>query len=159
MTRIEFAIDKDALAKDLELSPERAHAVALEETYFIMPVRFCIGDVDLFMSPSSAEPWIPLPVLGFANRLLEGLQKVQPKTNTSIYLAGGGSLQVALLAEGEVVIECSLTSKTGSDGLGKVMDAARMFSDEVQRLLLSRAPLLRFHPSWVAWFPNSDRPF
>ena len=42
MISIDFKLDEAVLAEDLMFVPSTVNAAALEETYFVMPVRLCV---------------------------------------------------------------------------------------------------------------------
>lgn len=150
MTEIDFLIDEGVLTEDLAVDPTQADAAALEETYFIMPVRLHIRDRDLFGSESGER--MPLPILGFATRFSQALHRCFSDAKGTMYLAGGGHINLEL-RKSELTVSCSLTKRSSSDDATKIVHAANAFSNNVRLFLLDRIPHLERHRSWRYWFP------
>jgi len=173
MTTIDFQLDEAILAEDLQHSPEGASPAALEETYFVMPVRFCINGVELLEQPgrekrnvfiagheqsaqrielpSDEGCWLPLPLVGFATRGLQALTQAKPGSGQRLYLAGGGYLVLTRHGE-QLSVESSINGKTSSTQFAEVLNAFRVFVEKVRQLLVSRVPAIQQHPSWKQWF-------
>jgi hypothetical protein len=155
MTEIDFLIEERVFAEDLTFDPSSADPAALEETYFIMPTRVRVGEVDLFTSNANASPWHPLPVLGFATHLLEALRKCPPDTAGAIFLAGGGEFRFELEGKDLTVI-CTLTKRSASDSRDNVYDAAERFSKKVQLFLMTRV-IIGDRPPTVCYREDRER--
>jgi hypothetical protein len=85
---LQFQLDEAVLKEDVNDSISNENPAALEETYFIMPVRFGVGGVELLGEAKSKDikvflphpehglrettmstrpcNWFPLPLIGFA---------------------------------------------------------------------------------------------
>lgn len=173
MTTVDFGLDEASLAEDLQLSPESANPAALEETYFVMPVRLCMKDVELFEQPNSAKRtvlfgatnqsvqkihlfneascWLSLPLLGFATHALRALNQMKLGDEKKLYLAGGGDLM--LTRDGDkLFVESSINGKSSSTEFAEAVNAFGAFSEKIRQLLVSRVPEIQQHPSWRKWF-------
>lgn len=173
MIMIEFRINEENLAEDLQHFSERTDSAALEETYFVMPIRLCANGVELFQLPNhkkrnifiahpdkSAEIvrfpeaencWLPLPLLGFASHALQKLNEIKPGGEQKMYLAGNGHLLFARHGR-QLSITSSINNKVSLVQFDEVQNAFRGFSAKVQQLLVSRVPAIQQHPSWNQWF-------
>lgn len=173
MISVDFQLDEACLADDLQHSPETASSAALEETYFVMPVRFCVNGVELFEQPGEkrrsmivvgAESgpqrvelpndkgyWLPLPVLGFATHMLQALDQAKQEGMRKLYLAGGGYL--VLSRHGELLsIKTSINENCASMEFSEALKAFRAFHEKVRQFLAWRVPKLQQHGSWKQWF-------
>jgi hypothetical protein len=153
MTELDFIIDDRVLLEDLPFSTRSAEPAAVEETYFIMPVRMCVSGVELFRLNPTGSPWLSLPVLGFAAHLREALGKIRSDVQSSLSLAGGGRLDFLMESE-KLEITCSLSRLGAADALREVTGASSIFCQKIQVLLRDRVPQLVEHPSWRQWFPE-----
>lgn len=152
MTKIHFELDEMALAADAECAPAGADPAALEETYFVMPVRFEISGVDVLALQGGVAR--PLPLIGFAIDLLSALEPLESGQRTDVYLAGGDEL--SLHRQDEMIeLQCVPDGQTAKVGRSELIAAARSFSARVSALLLQRVPEIRNHPTWLEWFPES----
>jgi hypothetical protein len=155
MTLAEFRVDEQSLKKDLRHSPETADPAVLGETYFVMPVRLSINEVELLQGigpkARNSDPWLPLPVLGSATDMLEGLQEMGLHGTRKISLAGSGTLYLARERD-RLSLTCSLNEKTVTTNVVEVIDAFRDFLDKVRAMLVSQVPAMMKHPFWDQWF-------
>jgi hypothetical protein len=173
MTTVDFRLDEASLAEDLQHAPESADRGALEETYFVMPVRLCVNGVELLehpgrakrnvfigageqgvqriQLPNEASSWLPLPLLGFAKDVLQALNETKPGKERKLYLAGGGELVFVRQGE-QLSVASSITGKSASTQFAEVLNAFRTFSEKVRQLLVGRVPGIQQHPSWRQWF-------
>jgi len=56
MVIFEFKIDETALVEDLETDPVAANEAVLQETFFEMPVRLSVNEVELLEIPGAQSP-------------------------------------------------------------------------------------------------------
>jgi hypothetical protein len=173
MTTVDFRLDEASLAEDLQHSPESANPAALEETYFVMPVRLCVNGVELLEQPhrakrnvfvgaaeqgvqrierpNEASAWLPLPLLGFTTHALQVLNELKPGGENKLNLAGGGHLMLAREND-QITVESSLNGKRSSTQLAEAVNAFQSFSEKVRQLLVNRVPEIQQHPAWKQWF-------
>lgn len=174
MIAVDFRLDEASLAEDLLHSPEHASLAALEETYFVMPVRLCVNEVELLEQPNRknrnvfiAHPeqsaqrmqlpheggrWLPLPLLGFATHALLALNEAKPGRGQKLNLAGGGHLMFTCQGE-QLSVASSINGKRSSTQFAEVLNAFRTFSENIRQLLVSQVPAIQQHPFWRQWFP------
>jgi hypothetical protein len=152
MITLDFEVDEEALREDLEVRPETAEVAALEQTHFVMPVRFAIGDTDLLAFPGVYDAWRPQPLLGFATHLAAAVA-ARPGESTSSHIADGGRLDFERLDSTIRVSSTLLPGQAESVAAAELMAAVREFRARVRDVLLQRVPALRSHPWWGRWFP------
>jgi hypothetical protein len=154
MMVVDFKWDQEVLKKDLAASPVSADPAALEETYFVMPVRFSVDGVNLLSM--SADQAHSLPLLGFSTHVLQMLEHMQSTDEGRVYLAGGGD--VSICTEGQRVrIRSSLTNREVTVDREALLSAFRSFADCVKHQLVTWVPGIDRHPHWRTWF-RPDRP-
>jgi hypothetical protein len=153
MTITEFKLDDASLREDILHSPERANPAALEETYFVMPVRFRINDAELLQLPKKESPWLPLPLLGFAANAVQVTKELLVNKEKKLYLPGGGHLMFAR-HDDQLSITSSINNRTALTQLSDVRGSLHDFADRVRQLLLQRIPRIKQHGSWDQWFPS-----
>jgi len=173
MITVDFQLNVANLEEDIRHSPESADQSALEETYFVMPVRLCVDGVDLLerssvarrnvligtseqsihriQAPNEASCWLPLPVLGFASGASQALERIRQDRGQKLYLAGVGYLVFSRQVS-RVSIESSINGKECSTDMTEALSAIRTFSYKVQQMLVTRIPAMQKHPSWGQWF-------
>jgi len=166
MTIVEFLLDEAVIAKDGQHSPNTASAAALEETYFVMPVRFSIKRVELLEQPlnhsktfsdhslggsEQRNPYLSLPLIGFGTHTVEFLSDIEAGEDRKMYLAGGGYL-VFKRQKDMITVGSGINGRSCSESRSELLDAFSTFLGEVKRLLLSRVRGIDTHPSWLTWF-------
>src|SRR4051812_6787234 len=115
MIKIEFQINEPALDEDLKNSPATADAAAIEETYFVMPIRFSVHGTELLVrghattrfifqgspdkqleaisSPNPGSYWMPLPIIGFTVNIWSVLNRSRSQPTSTLDLSGGVRLK------------------------------------------------------------------
>lgn len=56
MVSIEFVLDSESLNEDLAVLSDTTPEAAIQETFFLMPVRFIIDGTDMFLQPAKNKP-------------------------------------------------------------------------------------------------------
>jgi hypothetical protein len=153
---LSFQLDEDELREDLSEKPETYPAAVLTETFFIMPVRFVIDDVEILAlsSDPGGEGYFPLPLLGFCVGLNRYVDQIMPGVQVDGYLAGPVELRF-LEEDGKVRVWCTLNDRVAYAIRSELVAAARKFRDEVRDWLVKNVPALRTHKSWTEWFPGA----
>jgi hypothetical protein len=154
MIILDFQVDEESVARDLRASPETANAAAIEQTYFVMPVRFAIGDTELLALPSVYESWRPQPIIGFPTHVLGTILGSKPGETAYCHIADGGRLA---FQRAELTIRVSSTLLIGRAEIVETTELTRTattFRNRVRDLVLQRVPTMASHPWWVQWFPN-----
>jgi hypothetical protein len=153
MIILDFLLDEETFDKDLRSSPETANAAALEQTFFVVPVRFASGETELLSFPGAYDAWRPQPLIGFATHLVVATQGASPGTMASCHLADGGRLDFERI---DYTIRVSSTLLPQQVEIVKAVElvrAARDFRERVRTCLSLRVPALSRHPWWGKWFP------
>jgi hypothetical protein len=150
MVILDFRVDADTLAQDLDHQPALASPAALEETYFVMPVRFAIGGTELLSVPGQVEPWRRLPLIGFSTDLHKTVALLGAQGATC-YLAGGGELRIRP-QDGFVGVTSSLSQTTAVAPMHELLEAVDSFCLHVRGFLATHVPDLHSHQSWVNWW-------
>lgn len=151
---IEFDLDEPALAASAACAPVTANQAAMEETYFVMPVRVYVGGTDVLAMNSGAAR--PLPLIGFATDLRLALEQLEAGRRMDVYLAGGDELSLCL-QDDLIEIQRVPDGQIAKVARSELRAAARSFSARVRATLLQRVPELRSHPNWLDWFPEDGR--
>ena len=149
MITLEFKIDEAEWQSDVAASPTTANPAALEQTYFVMPVRFTVQGKELLGIPG-VGPWQRLPMLGLA----WGFGRVAhlstgDKVNLS--LAGGGNLEFRAGADA-VTVTSSLRHESVEVDAEELRHSAGNFVESVRREFRKRLPSMSSHPAWSTWF-------
>jgi hypothetical protein len=148
MTILEFKVNDVVLQEDLKVSPGTASSAALEETYFVMPVRLCISGVELFHNPRHATiPWLELPLIGIARSLGRALGRLKESGAASVYLAGGGELLMEQKGN-EVCVTSTIDQRCARVDHLELRDATMGFCADVRDFVLRHAPDLESRPIW-----------
>jgi hypothetical protein len=151
MIRIEFQVNELELANDRKYDPAAAPAAALEATYFLMPVRFAVNSTELLAPKASSEPWLPLPLLGFAFHLYLAMAGIERDGERLVSIGGAGDLR--LYRSGNVLhIESKFAQESVKVQLDDALAAAEKFRTRVRKFLADQVPKLPTHPSWPRWF-------
>lgn len=156
MIELDFQADEAAVRDDLKAAPESADAAALENTFFVVPTRLRIDDIELLEYPGVHPAWRPLPLLGFAPRLCRVAAAVGDGETATISLMDGGALQ--LERRGDTLnLTSSLTpEQVATVSRGELVQESAKFAAEVCAFLASLAPAMSEHPAWPTWCPDSD---
>jgi hypothetical protein len=154
MITLDFQIDEDELAADLAASPEAANPAAVEQTYFVMPVRFAVGETDFLAFPGVYDRWRPQPLLGIATHLVLALQAIKPGQPSRCNVADGGRLDFEQFGATIAISSSVLPGQIANVPAGELIGAASRFRDEVRDFLAERVPAMTQHPYWKTWFPD-----
>jgi len=150
MITLDFEMDQHVLEEDLRASPVNADAGVLEETYFVMPVKFVVDGTDLLSLPGHQAH--SLPLLGFTTHMLQALEQMAYTGQRRVYLAGGGDISLRA-AGNRVEISSSLTNRQVTVDRAELLLALRNLAARVQQQLRSLVPGMDRHSSWRNWFP------
>ena len=154
MMVIDFEVDHGVLEEDLRASPVTADAGALEETFFVMPVKFVVNGADLLTL--SGQQAHALPLLGFSTHMVRALDEMHSTDERRVYLAGGGDISLRAIGD-RVEVHSSLTHRRVTVDRTELLVAFRDFADRVKRQLLALVPGMVSHPHWLIWFPRKDK--
>ncbi|MDP3155769.1 MAG: hypothetical protein Q8N23_24060 [Archangium sp.] len=152
MIEFDFRPDEGVLAENAEGEPQAADPAALEETYFVMPLRFSVNGAEVL--GAGGEPWWDLPLLGFATHLQACLERLIEQGKAQMFLAGGGSL-VWRLRDDAAEVRNSLSGATVPMSLAELHSAVAALFQRVRQFLLTRFPSMVAHPRWTDWFGAS----
>jgi hypothetical protein len=173
--RIEFITENQIAGSTHSALLSSMSTEMIETACFVMPVRFRVGEVDLFEKVSSDHivyvcpverdmlegtensegnsPWSSLPLVHVATVGFERVRKVcRGERETAFYnLPGGGTLQIHS-ADDQVEISSSLSKRSVKAGCSELLEAFKDFSNRVRRFIIQEAPELQDHPAWKNWF-------
>ena len=145
MIILEFRVDEQAVQEDRESDPAAADVAVLEETYFVMPVRFCVAGQEMLMPGG----WTPLPILGFARRLYEATRSLESGREARCYVAGGGDLKLSRQNKAIRIESPVGVAHIDAESLKR---AAEEFLGTVRDFLQQRVPVMMNHKYWKSWF-------
>lgn len=138
---------------EAEEAPESTPAAAIEQTYFVVPVRLNIDGEELLAYPGVYPDWRPLPVLGFATQLRRTVLGLEHGRSGTITLADGGFLSISR-DDANLVFTMSLAPVRVSAGRDSVVAAVVGFSQSACAYVKSIAPAMPTHPAWSEWCPD-----
>ncbi len=147
MTRFEFQIDRRVLEEDRSMDPGTANPAALEETYFIMPVRLEVEGHELLASPEpGGDPWMHLPLLDMVE-LVERVRTLAEDGAVSHSLPGSGWKLHLVRRGAELEVRSTVNGAQVVVPYDAFLEAALTFRGEVLGLLAREVPELRWLPS------------
>ncbi len=152
MIIIDFKIDENELAENLDNDIPNVDYVLFVTTLFIMPVRFRINESDLF--EINNDPWAEMPIINFAS---EGVQKIKKLliTRKEVYtlLEGVGVLQFIMEDEKNVKIIFNDSAKSIVNNVNykELLEALQKFANKVRKFFWDRVPQINEHPYWGPW--------
>lgn len=157
MSAIELAMraDDEALRADLEESPVEAPAAAVEQTYFVVPVRLAVDGQELLAFPGVYDAWRPLPLLGFAPRLRDLAIGLRDGEAATLSLADGGCLELRRNGA-EVLISSSITGDEATVSAQQLAEAAGALARDACAYVLSVIPEMASHGSWELWCAGTN---
>ncbi len=152
MIEIDFKIDEEALAADLEEDLPNLDESLFYLSIFVMPVRMIINDIDLF--ELNNDPWCRAPLIEVANRGLETIKAL--KTQRGAYwtiIEGPGDIDFTMLDENCVVLDFNSGSKhvIVNAKYQELLEAFQKFANKVREFIWERVPQLNEHPYWGPW--------
>jgi hypothetical protein len=177
MVTVEFMLNENKFIAEGQEDLSQVEAGLLQLTHFVMPVRFNIDGLELFELPatdqliyvyspgqpglkpktvSTKDPWLSLPILGFA---LDGLEKIQQaiKKNRSILSLEETGHQLEFTAsENQFSIHSPFNNLTVVTNYQDILTAFKTFASEVTKCLSLNAPSITRHPQWGLWVRNIE---
>jgi len=156
MVLLEFQLDRNVLDDDRATDLGTADAGALQETYFLMPVRLKVSEAELLKMPPGGRgrltsPWLTLPILHVAT---VGLHKVKEarESGTSTYTLPGSGWRLRFAVSGQDISVYSEVSEQGSCArYEELLQAFEHFASTVREVLSRETPELKEHPQWGRW--------
>jgi hypothetical protein len=158
MIKIDYLLDENSFEDDLKQSPESENPAAVEETYFVMPIRMAVGETELLQLPkTNNNPWLSLPLLGFTTDIFRVVNGDTAPKDQEIYLAGGGQLNFSQ-EKGLLHIRSSINSKNVLVPIEQARNDFFEFAKRVRKLFLDRYSNIIKNPAWEQWFPRKNFP-
>jgi hypothetical protein len=175
---LELRVDWSILAEDRKSVVASADAVALDYTYFVLPVRLAVDGMEVLEYPrreprvmwagdpvtrelvpipstdTGPGPWLELPVLHVATIGLETVRGLAESDTATYMLPGADHIRFARVGEC-VQISVGHTGPSASAPYQQVLDAFERFAGEVRRLLAREVPEILEHPYWGPWIQGA----
>jgi len=157
MIKLEFTIDEEELADNLECSPVDADADLLDLTYFQMPTRFIINGENLFyfyfVDGRKTDPiGLDMPLIGFAKDGCEYIKVLRQKESIQYnFIHSNGYILFRNISDNKVVIYFSDNKEERTVDYDELLHAFEEFSERVKSFLRKRVPELMEHPYWGEW--------
>jgi len=170
MVSIEFVPDDEIVKEDLAMISNTAPAAALQETFFLLPVKFIIDETDLLLLPVKQEQRfvsneqgetkvtgtgkiesIRLPLLDFTTQGFEAVKALREKSQSKYSAPGGWNLYFQKEERG-IRVTSDVNGKQVLTDYNQLYRAFSKFELRVRSFLRERAPLLSKHSYWGPWF-------
>jgi hypothetical protein len=152
MVVLDFMLDEVELRECRERLTS-ADPAALQETYFIMPVRLRIGDAELLQVRDAPEyPYLPLPLLHLATVGAQRIRDAARGRETKVDLPGAGVSLRFSKAGSDLCARSELNDDAGCASLEHWTAALDHFVTRVQDVLSTGAPDLVNTAAWANWF-------
>lgn len=171
MITLEFRMDENALIEDKLSDPLHSDIAVLQETFFVLPVRFIVNGVNIFNFDTNQKVflglsndkqlksvdkmiksiWLPLPVLNLA---IVGLDKVKIacEGKASFYsLPETGAYIMFQPSSTGIGVKTSFASKFEETTCSDLLMAFSEFAEHVRKMILSVFPELITHPDLGSW--------
>lgn len=152
MVDIDFLIDEESLAEDLEMDIPNEDVFLFEMSYFVMPIRFNANGNELF--GSKADPWSSGPILPIASSGLIAVKDVlKTKREGYVILDGPGDMEFLMISDKlvEVAFFTSSVRETEIVNYDELLEAFEKFAAKARAFLNERVPQLNEHPYWGPW--------
>jgi hypothetical protein len=148
MITLTFRVDELVLKQDSADPLDSIDAGVLQNSYFVMPVRFQVKGEDLLGTLET--PWCPLPIIDLAVVGLGCISslKVEGKAIYDLPEMGG---QLSFVATGGKVAVLAPNGKRVSCDYKVLLSAFQKCASEVRLFLEEKAPALCNHPYWGKW--------
>lgn len=137
MIILDFLIDEATFEYDLKYNPLEADGAALQTTYFEMPVRFSVNNIELFEILNSNEPYLCLPILNIAIVGRSKILDLKYQHITSYSLPGGYVLNLENYA-GQIKITSSVNNLSAIISHISLLDSFNNFRQKTKEFLTSR---------------------
>ncbi len=126
----------------------------LSETFFEMPVRLRVGEVELLEWQGRGYP---LPLLHMATLGLDSMQELRRSGSANLMLPTDGDLFFELSGE-DVVIHSTQTDRIAQAKYDELLHAWEEFTARVREFLSKEFPTLETQPYWGQWVKGGDLP-
>lgn len=179
MILFEFQFDPGVVAEDRTTNIAVANSSALQETYFVMPVRLTIGHVELLEIPPKYDqrlqrnikgnyipgqkgntlvtmPWLELPLINLASVGLDAVIAVGQQGSSFYTLPDFGWRLVFTLFEKDVEVHSQVNGNTARVKYDSLVCAFRKFTLEVKATLKREVPELQEHVVWGRWLQEIE---
>ncbi len=152
MIFIEFKIDENTLAENLEMDITEYQACSFVVSIFIMPVRMQMNGIDLFKSQD--DPWAEAPIMNLASNGLLSVKDLKKEKRVSYsVLEGPGDFEFTLIDETQVKVDFFDCNKHTIliVKYEELLSAFQQFANKVRVFLWERVPQMNNHPYWGPW--------
>lgn len=166
MIQIDYELTDQEIQETLGLL-EGIPAAALDETCFEARVRMSVNGAELFGSANEvpaeleganwkatdvpADGWTIVPILSMAGGLRNHVNDLPVDGRTRFLIPGGGEILLKR-TQAEVSLDSSLSGQLAACQYEELKEALHRFASQVAEDLGQRAPTLKNHPLWHAWF-------
>jgi hypothetical protein len=177
LIKLEFQTESSIVSDTRSTLLLSMSAEMIETTCFYLPVRFKVGEVDLFENISydrtvfvchverdmlegtenseERNPWISIPLLHITSAGFRQVRKACLGESVFYHLPGGGYLQIHPIGE-KVEITSSLSQRSVNVSCSELLEAFEDFSERVCRFIIQEVPELQDHPAWPTWFKDKE---
>jgi hypothetical protein len=154
MIELDFKIDKEEISEKTLKLINSSPNLAIQITYFLMPVRFQIDGEDFFyFKKSELTPWHAMPLIDFSTRFLGKIKDLPLKRKNKFVFAHEGYNDVRFEMQGDtkVKLKSGETKKEYIVDYNELLKVWEKFEKKVKKFLNENVPQLKEHPYWGAW--------
>jgi hypothetical protein len=157
---LSYRLDEELWELYLDFKPE---TVEIEElsSFFILPFRLLVGEVELFWSKplDEDEDWLPaLPLIGTVLGLARATADVE-KADQLVELLNHGTFSLRLQQDATTLeLRTSMTGKTALIELAAWQEVVDELVNEVRELLRDRLPAMLKHVDMGPWLLTGTLP-
>lgn len=152
MVLIDFKVDENELAENLDNELDKLKDCFFVSTLFIMPVRIQIEEFEIFEFDN--DPWAEMPIMNIASAGLRKIKELKIEGTKKYDLPeGAGLLEFNMLDEKNVKVSYTGFTKpfVTLTSYNELLNAFEKFAEKVRMFLWERAPQINNHPYWGPW--------
>ncbi len=152
MILLDFKIDENALAEDLEDDITKYQGCLFVLSFFIMPIRMQINGIEYF--EYKKEPWSYAPIMNLATEGLESIKQLKTKKIVTYpIIEGPGIFEFTMMDNSNVNVNFSNGSRhfVSIVNYDELIEAFQSFAEKVRTFLKKRVPQINEHPYWGPW--------
>ena len=149
MISLDFEVDRSVVRRDRSFNPGSADMSLLRHSYFDMPVRFSIGDIELIDGAT-------IPIYTMAADGLEDLRNLPKTRRVTMQPPVIGGFVLEMDGDDVIIFTPSHGGREARVPYADLLRAWEAFASKVRSFLVREFPELREHPQMGAWLRGED---